>query len=404
MERGTVLEWYVQPGDVVGRGSVVALVSTEKADVDVEIWQKGTIAEFLVEVGEEVPVGTPLLRLGSVDEATTEPEPTIEPEPTLEPEPVLEETAEAAGSARTGLPPTPEGGQRIAASPRARSVAAARGVDLATVTGSGPDGAILERDLLAASAGIEATAQVHTGPGAGDGKAADRQAAMRQAIADRMAKANAEIPHYHLELDLDLGPTLSWLEEHNRPLDVADRVLPAALFLKATAAAALAVPELNGSWIDSRYQPAKGSDVAVVISLRKGGLVTPKISDGANKTVDEVMADLKELVAGARRGSLRSSWMSGAGITVTNLGDNGVDRVNGVIFPPQVALVGFGQIAERPCVVEGAVVPRPMVTVSLAADHRATDGSTGSRFLRALAEHLTPAKLETDQPEHPEQP
>lgn len=389
MERGTVLQWYVEIGETVDRGSVVALVSTEKADVDVEIWQNGTIAEYLVEIGDEVPVGTPLLRLDSsvvVPAASPEPQSAavVADQPSIA---VVTEPAQPQAELVR-----PEAGRQILASPRARSLAAERGIDLSEVLGTGPDGAVLERDLGAPIVD-KSTMPADSDDSTGKGDVQVRQAAMRQAIADRMAKANAEIPHYHLELDVDLGPTLDWLERHNRALDVSARVLPAALLLKATAEAARTVPELNGSWVDGRFEPSDGCDVAVVINLRKGGLVTPKISDAANKTVDEVMADLKEIVAGARRGSLRSSWMSGAGITVTNLGDNGADRVNGVIFPPQVALVGFGRIADRPFVVDSEVVPRPVLTVSLAADHRATDGSSGSRFLRALADQLRPANL-----------
>lgn len=211
---------------------------------------------------------------------------------------------------------------------------------------------------------------------------------MRRAIAERMAKANAEIPHYHLELDVDLAAVMAWLKGHNEPLGVAKRVLPAALLIKAVGVAARDVPELYGNWADDHIDKISGSDVAVVVSLRAGGLVTPKISDVADRSVDDVMADLTEVVTSARRGSLKSSWMTGAGITVSNLGDRGADRVHGVIFPPQVALVGFGRIRQQPWVVDDEVVPRPVVTVSLAGDHRATDGAVGSRFLHKVADYL----------------
>ncbi len=211
---------------------------------------------------------------------------------------------------------------------------------------------------------------------------------MRRAIAERMANANRDIPHYHLETDIDLGPALDWLETHNRERSVADRVLPAALFVQATARAAARHPECNGSWIDGSFVPADRVDLGLAISLRKGGLVTPVIAGADERNLDEIMAAIKELVAGARSGALRSSWMIDAGITLTNLGDNGAPRVHGVIFPPQVALVGVGSINRRPWVVEDLVVPRPVVTVSFAGDHRATDGAVGSRFLTTFAHHL----------------
>jgi pyruvate dehydrogenase E2 component (dihydrolipoamide acetyltransferase) len=217
----------------------------------------------------------------------------------------------------------------------------------------------------------------------------DRQAAMRQAIAIRMEKANRDIPHYHLDLDVELAGPLGWLERHNRSRPIGDRVLPAALFLRATALAAVQVPELNGHWVDGGFNPADEVNLGVVISLRRGGLLTPAIVAAETLDIDETMAVLRAMVAGARSGAVRSSWMVEASLTVTNLGDNGADRVAGVIFPPQVALVGFGRIRERPWVIDGQVLARPVVTVSLAADHRATDGATGSRFLTALAKALT---------------
>lgn len=375
MENGTVLEWYAEVGARLERGDLVALVSTEKADIDVEIWQPGIVLEQLVEVGREVSVGTPLLRLADPTTALR-PEPsgsTIAPKPTP--------------AARTTEP--------VAASPFARAMADERGLDLAAVTGTGPNGAVLARDLEGLTPIASPKKRLRTeetapepSPSTGQEGLTERASSMRQAIAERMAKANREIPHYHLELDVDLGPASDRLQRHNAARPVADRVLPAALLLKATAAAVAAVPELNGFWIENELVPADNVDLAVAVSLRNGGLVTPKIPDVDQLDLDAVMAKLAGLVAGARRGALRSSWMADAGLTVTILGDQGADRVNGVIFPPQVALVGFGRVTDRPWIVDGVVAVRPVITVSLAADHRASDGATGSRFLNRLADYL----------------
>jgi pyruvate dehydrogenase E2 component (dihydrolipoamide acetyltransferase) len=441
MELGTVLEWYVQPGDEVERGSVVALVATEKADIDVEIWQEGTVTDLLIDVGIEIPVGTPMLRLTSPDAgpggrpaaAPPAPSPPVAtpsaPATTAAPTALAAATpraeppapAEALAPAEAAVPPRPAPEHRrspsagpvspgttvagadvprprptgsprprgdvIPASPLARGMAAERNLDLGSIPGSGPGGAIVARDVERAAASMPAAAPPSaTTPRA---RGAEREGdPMRRAIAARMAKANQEIPHYHLDLDLDLAPALAWLEDHNATLSVAERVLPAVVLLKATAAAATAVPELNGYWVDDRFEPATGVDLAVAISLRRGGLVTPVITGVDERSIDEIMAVLKEMVTAARTGSLRSSWMISAGLTVTNLGDRGVDRVGGVIFPPQVSLVGFGRVRQRPWVVDGAIEPRPIVTATLAADHRATDGAVGSRFLHALADHL----------------
>ena len=209
---------------------------------------------------------------------------------------------------------------------------------------------------------------------------------MRALIAERMATANREIPHYHLARDLDLGPLESWLAGRNADRPITERILPAACFIRAVALTAARHRELNGWWVDDHFESADSVNVAMAVSLRRGGLVTPQIERADERSLDEVMAALTERVAAARSGNLRATWMTGASITITHLGDTGADSVHGVISPPQVALVGFGRSLPRPWVVDGAVVVRPIVTSTLAADHRATDGAIGSRFLATLAE------------------
>jgi pyruvate dehydrogenase E2 component (dihydrolipoamide acetyltransferase) len=243
------------------------------------------------------------------------------------------------------------------------------------VTGSGPGGAVIARDVLTAKPRSQAAV---TAP-------SNR---MRNVIAERMSIANRDIPHYHLESEIDLAAAISWLADHNERLEVGQRVLPAALLLKATAKAAADVPALNGFWEDGAFVAASGVNVAVAVSLRRGGLVTPVIARSDDLSIDQIMDALRDRVAGARSGSLRSSWMEGGTITVTNMGDNGADRVFGVIFPPQVALVGFGRTRQQPVVLDDAIAPRPVVAATLSADHRATDGATGSRFLTRLNYHL----------------
>ena len=209
-----------------------------------------------------------------------------------------------------------------------------------------------------------------------------------------MARSNREIPHYHLARDVDLATLDSWLITRNADRPIAERVLPAALYIRAVALAAARHPELNGYWIDNEFEAGTAVNVAMAISLRKGGLVTPHVGAADECSVDDIMSTLTEMVAAARTGTLRSSWMTGATITITNLGDTGADLVHGVISPPQVALVGFGRVSQRPWVVDDVLVIRPVVTITLAADHRATDGAVGSRFLTTLATLLgDPEKL-----------
>lgn len=210
---------------------------------------------------------------------------------------------------------------------------------------------------------------------------------MRRAIAALMARSKREIPHYYLTTTIDMSTAMTWLHDYNRAAAVSERLLPAALVLKASALAAQQVPALNGHWVNDTFRPAPAVHLGVAISLRGGGLIAPAILDAAPLAVLEIMRRLRELVSRARSGRLRSSEMTAATITVTSLGDLGVESVHGVIYPPQVALLGFGAVVQRPWAVDGLLGVRPVVTATLSADHRASDGATGASFLHAL-DHL----------------
>jgi pyruvate dehydrogenase E2 component (dihydrolipoamide acetyltransferase) len=422
MEQGTLVEWKVAEGDRVHRGDIVAAVDTDKATIDVEVFEDGVVTELLAQPGDVLPVGAALAVIGSDLPGAAEP---VEPEP-VEPapvapapahpepahpepsgiahdeasavhSPVLRHLAERLGVDLDGLvgsgpggrvtradveeaagptpapqspalqPPAREG--RVVASPRARRRAALAGVDLAAVRAAGADGAVRERDVLAVAGAAAPT---------------DRAATMRRAIARTMSRSNREIPHYHLASTVDLDAAVAWLREHNEGRPPAQRLLPAALVLRAVALAAVRTPQLNGAWVDDAFVPGVGVHLGIAVSLRGGGLIAPVLHDADRLGPDEIMAVLTDLVARSRRGALRASEVDGAGLTVTNLGDRGVEVVHGVIHPPQVALVGVGRIQQRALVVDGAVVARPSTVVSLAADHRATDGQVGSRLLNDI--------------------
>jgi pyruvate dehydrogenase E2 component (dihydrolipoamide acetyltransferase) len=377
MDEGRVIEWRVAVGDTVHRGDLMAVVETEKSDIDIEIWHDGTVEAFLVSIGELIPVGTPIVRLrgsgGRSDQVVTAPTPAPPaPAPAHEPE---------AQHQRAPLPPPTRNGDRVLASPLARRLGAERGLDLATITGTGPGGAVVEADVR--------RAPVEPPP-----EPARRRTptTMRSLIAERMSRSNREIPHYHLARDVDVGRLDAWLAERNASRPITERLLPAACYIRAVALAAARHGEFNGSWVDDHFEPADSVNVAMAISLRGGGLVTPHVQGADERSIDEIMVALNELVSAARSGNLRASWMTGSTITITNLGDTGADLVHGVISPPQVALVGFGRSRQRPWVVDELLTIRPVVTTTLAADHRATDGASGSRFLATIANHL----------EHPE--
>ncbi|MGZ3459922.1 MAG: dihydrolipoamide acetyltransferase family protein [Archangium sp.] len=378
MEAGTLVEWRVKPGDAVKRGDIVALVETQKGIIEVETFESGTVEALLVEPGTKVPVGTVLARIRG------------EGEPVAPARPVAPVRPATPEKPAPPSPPPPPGGHRPRASPAARAAAAKLGVELAGVTGTGPGGAITLEDVERAARAAPAAP-----PAAAPAPPAEaRQMAMRQAIAAAMSRSKREIPHYYLDTRIDVGRALGWLREENERLSVAERLLPVVLSLKAVGLAVRQFPELNGFWVDGAFRPSHAVHLGMVISLRQGGLMVPALHDVPDKPLGVLMRELSELIQRARRGTLRSSELADSTLTVTSLGEPGADRVFGVIFPPQVAIVGFGSVRELPWVVEGRCVPRPLLTASLSADHRASDGHRGAAFLSRVAHLLQePEKL-----------
>jgi pyruvate dehydrogenase E2 component (dihydrolipoamide acetyltransferase) len=224
-------------------------------------------------------------------------------------------------------------------------------------------------------------------------------AQMRLAIAAAMSRSKREIPHYYLSTTVDFTAAQAWLESYNHDRLPADRLLPAVLLLKASAQGLRRVPQLNGFYVDGAFRAGAGIHIGWAIALRGGGLVAPAIHDVDRLAMPELMVLLRDLVQRARAGGLRSSELTDPTITVTSLGDRGAESVLGVIYPPQVAILGFGRVVTRPWVVEddagsAAVLPRRMVSLTLAGDHRASDGHLGGQLLAAIDDALqTPAAL-----------
>lgn len=379
MEAGTLVEWLVKPGDRVAKGDVVAVVETQKGAIEIEIFEDGVIEELRVPPGRKVPVGTVLATLRTAGGAAP-PAPTATPEPA--PEPPAPTVAPAPPSPSSPAPPPPVARDGVRASPVARRRAAALGVDLDTLTGSGPGGAITLADVEAAAAAPAPTEAAPTAEAAR--KIGFDPAAMRQAIAAAMARSKREIPHYYLGQTIDMSRASAWLRDANAARPVEERLLYGVLLLKATALALRQVPQLNGFWIDGRAEPSDRIHVGWAISLRGGGLMAPAIHDADRKSLGELMAALRDLVTRARTGRIRGSEMTDPTITVTSLGERGAGEVYGVIYPPQLAIVGFGALLPRPLAVEDRVEVRQTVTATLAGDHRASDGMTGGRLLAAI--------------------
>jgi len=398
MEAGRLVEWLVRPGDRVARGDVVAVVETQKGAIEIEVFEAGEVAELLAEVGQTLPVGAPLARLRGPGDAgagaaraapaaapvaapsPAVPTPAAAP-PAAAPSAVAPPDPAPPASARPPPEPAPAPGGGVLASPAARARAAAAGVELAAIAGSGPGGAVLLGDVE------RHLAQAAPAPGPA-GRTGLDMTEMRRAIAAAMSRAKREIPHYYLSHRIDLQPAQDWLAATNAARLPDTRLLMGALLVRATVRALAKVPELNGRFDGADYTPAATVNCGLAIALRGGGLIAPAIRDAQDKGVDQLMAAMRDLVARTRAGRLRNSEVTQGTITVSSLGEAGVDALFGVIYPPQVALVGFGSPRPQPMARDGSVAVRLAVTATLAADHRVSDGRRGAQFLAEIARLL----------------
>lgn len=308
MEEGTLIEWSVKIGDRVKRGDIIGIVRTEKADIEVEVYQDGVVEQLLAQPGATLPVGAVLAIIRDGEEAAPIPGKL----PVKAPKAPLEETPAPAPVAPS-IPPAPAEAGRVRASPLARRVARELGVDLGTLHGTSADGAISKED-------VEKAAEALRKPALPAPAAAEFRAGIRRAIAAAMARSNREIPHYYLKTRIDMDHALKYLESENQKRSVKDRLLSSVLLVKAVARALNEVPELNGYWIDDGLKLQEAVHVGFAISLRQGGLVVPAIHHADLKTLDELMEAMRDLITRARGGRLRSSEVTDATITITNLG------------------------------------------------------------------------------------
>jgi pyruvate dehydrogenase E2 component (dihydrolipoamide acetyltransferase) len=396
MEHGTIIEWRVKPGDVVRRGDIVAVVDTEKSDIEIEVFESGIVGEIRVPVGLEVPVGAVLATITSA----TNPAGPAAGAPTIPATPTTPTPPTVPATPTVPAPPTPTVAARAGSvpprtgrsSPYARRLAAAVGLDIDEIAALYPDRPVVAADVESYVAGARSTVVPGLRPTTSETRASTRSKPPRAsglgAVGRLMERSKREIPHYYLTEDLDLNPALEWMEARNERAGVHERLLPAALLLRAVVLALDEVPALNAHDVDGEITTYEHVHLAIAVSQRGGGLVAPVISEADTLDIDGLMAAMLTVVGRARSGTLRASDVATATITVTNLGDQGALAVWGVIVPPQVAIVGFGRIAERPWVVDGMLTIRRVVTATLSADHRVTHGHVGARFLRAVARLL----------------
>lgn len=372
MEAGTLVEWRKKPGDTVKRGDIIAEVETQKGLIEIEVFDEGIIGELLIKEGAKIPVGTVMALINPSGNELKKKE--ITPEQTaiaIQPteEKTIEKVKEEKSEART-----------IKASPLAKRMAAENNIDLSQIQGTGEEGAITKEDVENAITQKEKITN-------SEEKNIPQVQAIRSAVAAAMSKSNREIPHYYLEKRIDMTKALAWLGETNHKLPIQKRLLPAALLIKSVAQSLVDFPNLNASW-DNGLQLKKEINIGFVVSLRGGGIIIPTIHNANLKNTSEIMEALNDIIPRARAMKLRSSDLSDSTITITSLGEGGADVVFGVIYPPQVAIIGFGGSSQQAVVENGMLGIRHVFTVTLAGDHRATDGLTGSDFLVTLNKHL----------------
>jgi len=365
MEDGILRQWRKKVGDVVKHGDIIADVETQKGLIEIEVFDEGKIESLLIKKDQKVPVGTVMALIN----------PQINRQLTVLTK--VKSNGELKIKKALAEPP-----KKVKISPLAKQIAEDNKIDISVLKGSGEDGAITKADVESVLANKEVT------------KENIFQAnSIRQAIAAAMSKSNNEIPHYYLECKVDMSFTLRWLKDTNGKRPLSERILPVAVIIKAVAKALIEVPGLNGIW-DKGFQQKKQINIGLVVSLREGGIIVPAIHDSDKKNESQLMAELNDLIPRARAMKLRSSELADSTITVTNLGDNSAETVFGVIYPPQVALIGIGSIHEEPFAENGMLTVRPVMNITLAADHRASDGHTGSKFLMILKKYLlNPDKL-----------
>jgi pyruvate dehydrogenase E2 component (dihydrolipoamide acetyltransferase) len=365
MDEGKLVEWLKRPGDKLKRGDIIAVVETQKGAIEIEVFHDGVLEHIHAALGATLPVGSLLATIRTPGETLVEQPPqaaiAISPAAPAPMPPAVSVTIEAKAQLRI--------------TPAARASAALSGIDLAHLH-PGSDGII----------GLREIAQVSMQPRKRAGGIDLEE--MRKAIAAAMARSKREIPHYYVTSALDITAMTNWLSSENAKRPVPERILSAVPVIKACALALHKVPEFNGHYLDDRFTPGQAIKMGIGIALRGGGLIAPAIDNVDALSLDDIMRKLSDLAARVRGGRLRSSELTDATVTISNLGDNSADAVLPVIYPPQVAIIGVGQIAERPWIVDGALVPRKIAAFTVAGDHRANDGRLAARYLKTLEQLL----------------
>ena len=407
METGTLAKWHVKPGDRVKPGDVIAEIETDKATMEVEAVDEGTISEILVPEGtEEVKVNAVIARLLEEGEAAAPaPKPAPAPAKPVETEPktaapVATAPAAAPPAAPAAAPPAPSHGARHIASPLARRVAQLMSVDLATVTGSGPHGRIVKADVEAAAGKAPVVAQSAVPEPAQPAKAAVQAAPaaaptdvpfetvklsnMRKTIARRLTESKTQVPHFYLTVDVQLDALLKLRAELNKSLESRGIKLSVNdLLVKAQGLALMEVPDANVSFAGDTLRKFSRADISVAVAI-PGGLITPVIRDAGNKRLSQIATEMKDLAARARDGKLQPPEYTGGTASISNLGMYGIKQFDAVINPPEGLILAVGAGEKRPYVVNDALAIATVMSATGSFDHRAIDGAVGAEFMAAF--------------------
>jgi len=386
MEEGRLLKWLKQEGDPVQEGDVLAEVETDKATMELVARGSGVLRARLLEEGQTAPVGAVIAVIAAPDEDIS----ALLPEGARSA--AAAATAPGEASARVlpaaeGAPATPgaSGGEapdgRLKASPLARRLAAEAGVELAAVRGSGPGGRIVKRDIEAALRAAPAAARSAAAPPPYEEVPLSQ---MRKTIARRLTQSLGPVPHFFLTVEVDMGRALALKDELNRRFaDEGARVSVNDVLLKAVASALRRHPEINASWTETGIRRYRAVHLGVAVAV-EDGLLTPVLRDADRKGILDISREVRELAARARERKLAPEEYTGSTFSVSNLGMFGIEEFTAVINPPEAAILAVGQVMEKPVAVDGQVVVRPRMRLTLSCDHRVIDGATGARFLATL--------------------
>jgi len=408
MEEGTITRWHKKEGDTIAQGDLLCEVETDKAAMEYESVNEGTLLAILVPAGGRAAVGAPIAVVGKPGEDVSSfrtaaaPAEARDSAPDAAPSGTPPASAEAVSPAApvapgdrpddsSGITPPPSGLRRIKASPLARRLARERRLDLGRITGSGPGGRVVKQDLASAKhlppAGTPAG-----GPAAAAGGQALRQderillSGKRQVIAQRLAESKFSAPHYYLKIDVDAGRFLETRERLNARLGEEARISVNALLMKIAAEALRGNPIVNSGWKGDHILSYAHADIGLAVA-QEDGLITPIVRDCGGKGVLAIERELSELIARARVNRLKPEEYTGATFTITNLGSYGILEFTAIINPPGSAILAVGRIRRVavPAAEEGdRLVVRPQLILTLSCDHRVVDGAVGAAFLKDL--------------------